>query len=63
MGIVTMASLKWPFQKERGSRAIRSWDQGGYRFGDYVRLGLPLSILVIVLAVPLISWFWPLAIE
>ena len=33
---------------------------GGYRFGDYWRLGLPLSILVIVAGVPLIAFFWPL---
>lgn len=32
---------------------------GGYRFGDYWRLGLPLSIIVVVAAVPLIAWFWP----
>ncbi len=34
---------------------------GGYRFGDYARLGLPLSILVVVLGVPLIAYFWPLS--
>ena len=33
---------------------------GGYRFSDYARLGAPLSVLVILLAVPLILWFWPL---
>jgi di/tricarboxylate transporter len=33
---------------------------GGYRFGDYARLGAPLSALVILLAVPLILFFWPL---
>ena len=33
---------------------------GGYRFGDYWRLGLPLSILVVVAGVPLISFFWPI---
>jgi di/tricarboxylate transporter len=33
---------------------------GGYRFGDYPRLGLPLSMLVIVAGVPLITFFWPL---
>ena len=32
---------------------------GGYRFGDYWRLGLPLSILVVVLGVPLIALVWP----
>jgi di/tricarboxylate transporter len=33
---------------------------GGYRFGDYWRLGLPLSILVVVIGVPLIMLVWPL---
>jgi di/tricarboxylate transporter len=32
---------------------------GGYKFTDYWRLGLPLSILVIVLGVPAIMWAWP----
>lgn len=31
----------------------------GYRFGDYWRMGLPLSILVVGTAVPLLLWFWP----
>ncbi|NIJ32809.1 SLC13 family permease [Sphingomonas oligoaromativorans] len=33
---------------------------GGYRFWDYGRLGLPLSIMVIAVGVPLIAWVWPL---
>lgn len=33
---------------------------GGYRFGDYWRLGLPLSVMVAVLGTLLISFFWPL---
>ncbi len=33
---------------------------GGYRFGDYWKLGLPLSLLVIALGVPLIMIVWPL---
>ena len=33
---------------------------GGYRFGDYWKLGLPLSVMVLVLGVPLIILFWPL---
>ena len=32
---------------------------GGYRFGDYWHLGLPLSVLTIIIAVPLIMFFWP----
>ena len=34
---------------------------GGYRFGDYWRLGLPLSILVVVVGVPLIALVFPLS--
>jgi di/tricarboxylate transporter len=34
---------------------------GGYRFGDYWRLGLPLSIIVVVVGTALISLVWPLA--
>jgi di/tricarboxylate transporter len=33
---------------------------GGYRFGDYWKLGLPLSSLVVLLGVPLILLVWPL---
>jgi di/tricarboxylate transporter len=33
---------------------------GGYRFGDYWRLGLPLSFLVVGLGVSLIILVWPL---
>jgi di/tricarboxylate transporter len=34
---------------------------GGYRFGVYWRLGLPLSIIVVVVGVPLIALVWPFA--
>jgi di/tricarboxylate transporter len=34
---------------------------GGYRFGDYARLGLPLSFVVILLGTPLIDWVWAVA--
>lgn len=33
---------------------------GGYKFGDYWRMGLPLEILVVAVAVPSILFFWPL---
>lgn len=33
---------------------------GGFKFGDYWRLGLPLELLVIVVALPLLLVFWPL---
>jgi di/tricarboxylate transporter len=34
---------------------------GGYKFGDYWRLGLPLEALVIAVGLPTILLFWPLA--
>jgi len=33
---------------------------GGYRFGDYWRMGLPLEVVVAAVAVPLLLWVWPL---
>jgi len=33
---------------------------GGYKFGDYWHMGLPLSIIVTAVTIPLILWFWPL---
>ncbi len=33
---------------------------GGFRFGDYWRLGLPLEVLVVVVSVPLLLVVWPL---
>jgi di/tricarboxylate transporter len=32
---------------------------GGYRFGDYARLGAPLSVLVVLVGTPLILLVWP----
>jgi di/tricarboxylate transporter len=34
---------------------------GGYKFGDYARLGAPLSLLVVLVGVPLILMVWPLS--
>ncbi len=31
---------------------------GRYKFFDYMRLGIPLEIIVLVVATPLIYWFW-----
>ena len=36
---------------------------GGYRFGDYWRLGLPLSLLAAAVAVPMLLLVWPLALH
>ncbi|MCB0920154.1 MAG: anion permease, partial [Actinobacteria bacterium] len=33
---------------------------GGYRFSDFMRVGLPISLLLAVVAMILIPWIWPL---
>ena len=33
---------------------------GGYRFGDYWRMGLPLEIIIVTVAIPLLLLLWPL---
>jgi di/tricarboxylate transporter len=33
---------------------------GGYRFGDYWRMGLPLEVLIVLVSVPMLLWVWPL---
>lgn len=33
---------------------------GGFRFGDYWKLGLPLEVLVVAISVPLLLIVWPL---
>jgi di/tricarboxylate transporter len=33
---------------------------GGYRFGDYWRMGLPLEVLIVAVSIPMIMWVWPM---
>ena len=33
---------------------------GGFRFGDYWRLGLILEVIVVAVGVPMLVWAWPL---
>jgi di/tricarboxylate transporter len=35
---------------------------GGYRFTDFLRVGLPLDLIVAVVALLLIPWIWPFAV-
>ncbi|MDA0737353.1 MAG: SLC13 family permease [Nitrospirae bacterium] len=32
---------------------------GGYKFGDYWRMGLLLEVIIVLVAVPMIMWVWP----
>jgi di/tricarboxylate transporter len=33
---------------------------GGFRFGDFWRLGLMLEVIVVLVSIPVILWVWPL---
>ncbi|MGM0635610.1 MAG: SLC13 family permease [Bacteroidota bacterium] len=33
---------------------------GGYKFSDYLKMGIPMQILIILASIPLILYFWPL---
>ncbi|WNZ55864.1 SLC13 family permease [Microbulbifer sp. EKSA008] len=33
---------------------------GGFEFGDYWKMGLPLELLVLVVSIPMLLWVWPL---
>jgi di/tricarboxylate transporter len=33
---------------------------GGFRFGDYWRLGLPVQSLVLLVGLPMLLWVWPM---
>jgi di/tricarboxylate transporter len=35
-------------------------EPGGYKFGDYWRVGLPLEAVIVLVAMPAILLFWPL---
>ena len=34
-------------------------EPGGYKFGDYWRVGLPLEVVIVAVALPMILWIWP----
>ena len=33
---------------------------GGYRFVDFLKVGLPLTLVVLVVVLLVLPWFWPL---
>jgi di/tricarboxylate transporter len=33
---------------------------GGFRFGDYWRMGLPVDLIVVGAGLPMLMWVWPL---
>jgi len=35
---------------------------GGYRFWDYVKVGLPLTLIILLLVLVVVPWIWPFAL-
>lgn len=51
-----------PFMTPIGHQSnILVMGPGGYVFGDYWKLGLPLTLVIMAVAIPVILWVWPLA--
>lgn len=40
--------------------ALLVYGPGRYRFGDYFKVGLPLTLLVFAITMALVPWLWPL---
>jgi len=59
MGVAVAASCAFltPIGHKNNTFIMRP---GGCRFGDYWRMGLPLEIIIIAVAVPMILLVWPL---
>jgi di/tricarboxylate transporter len=34
-------------------------EPGGYSFGDFVRVGVPLTVIVLAVSVALVPWLFP----
>ncbi len=51
------SSFLTPFGHESNALVLEA---GNYTSKDYLRVGLPLEILIVITAVPLILYFWPL---
>ena len=59
MAIAIAASRPFPAPIGHQNNAL-IMGPGGYRFGDYWRMGLPLEIVIVATALPMILWVWPL---
>jgi di/tricarboxylate transporter len=58
MGITVAASCAFALPMGYQTHMM-VYGPGGYRFSDYLRMGIPLNILCIVIACPIIPLIWP----
>lgn len=57
VGVAASAAFLTPIGHQSNTLVM---GPGGYKFGDYWKLGLPLSLLTIGAALPLLLWAWPM---
>jgi di/tricarboxylate transporter len=55
--IAASAGFSTPFGYQTN---LMVYGVGGYRFTDYLRFGIPLNLIVFVVAMIVIQWAWPL---
>ena len=61
MVIAVMAAANASFATPIGYQTnMLVYAPGGYSFGDYLRLGIPLKIVTGTVAIAVIAWLWPL---
>ncbi len=56
MAIAASASFMTPISHPAN---VMVMGPGGYRFGDYIKLGLPLTIVVMITVMAVLPFFWP----
>ena len=60
--IATMFAASASFLTPIGYQTnLMVYGPGGYRFGDYARFGLPLTVIVAITTLTLVPQFWPFA--
>ncbi len=61
MVVAVMAAANASFATPIGYQTnMLVYAPGGYSFGDYLRLGIPLKIVTGTVAIAVIAWLWPL---
>jgi di/tricarboxylate transporter len=59
--VILMLGTSYVFINPAGYQThLMVYEPGGYRFTDFVKVGLPLTVLLGVFAVPLTAWLYPI---
>lgn len=58
--IATAMAASAAFATPIGYQNLLVYGPGGYRYMDFLKIGLPLNALCLVVVMALVPWFWPL---